>query len=340
MPLVSVIIPVYKVEKYLNQCVDSVIDQKLDDIEIILVDDGSPDGCPQICDEYAEKHSFIKVIHKPNGGLSSARNAGIQAAAGQYIIFMDSDDWWNGEVSVHQMLTEVLQKPEVDMFLFTSLDYIEGDGLYQRTEHTKLQAIRTDSVEHYYEDLLANGNLEVSAATKILKTDFVKANTLYFQEGIVSEDCEWMLRLLRVAQNISILNTPLYICRIGRKDSITNTIGKKNISDMLDIIQSSIEYYSDLSEDKNRMRYEYCYCAYLWFCALGLSVKISKQDYRELTEKFKSTGAVCLYSNSKKTKAAYRAYKLFGLNGARNILGLYIKLKNQTNFNKKKQESV
>lgn len=340
MPLVSVIIPVYKVEKYLNQCVDSVIDQKLDDIEIILVDDGSPDGCPQICDEYAEKHSFIKVIHKPNGGLSSARNAGIQAAAGRYIIFMDSDDWWNGEVSVHQMLTEVLQKPEVDMFLFTSLDYIEGDGLYQRTEHTKLQAIRTDSVEHYYEDLLKNGNLEVHAATKILKTDFVRSNQLYFKEGIVGEDNEWMLRLLRAVKSVALLHYPLYIYREGRVGSITNTIGKKNISDMLDIIQSSIEYYSDLSEDKNRMRYEYCYCAYLWFCALGLSVNISKQDYRELTEKFKSTGAVCLYSNSKKTKAAYRAYKLFGLNGARNILGLYIKLKNKTNFNKKKQESV
>ena len=182
--------------------------------------------------------------------------------------------------------------------------------------------------------------MEVHAATKILKTDFVRSNQLYFKEGIVGEDNEWMLRLLRAVKSVALLHYPLYIYREGRVGSITNTIGKKNISDMLDIIQSSIEYYSDLSEDKNRMRYEYCYCAYLWFCALGLSVNISKQDYRELTEKFKSTGAVCLYSNSKKTKAAYRAYKLFGLNGARNILGLYIKLKNKTNFNKKKQESV
>lgn len=132
MPFVSVIIPVYKVEKYLCQCVDSVINQKLDNIEIILVDDGSPDNCPHICDDYQEMYEYVKVIHKQNGGLSSARNAGIKAATGRYIIFMDSDDWWNPEVSVSKMIAEVTEKPYVDMFLFTSLDYIEGDGLYKQ----------------------------------------------------------------------------------------------------------------------------------------------------------------------------------------------------------------
>ena len=338
MPFLSVIIPVYKVEKYIRQCVDSVIKQNFRDIEIILVDDGSPDICPQICDEYAEKYDFVKAIHKPNGGLSSARNAGIETAEGQYIIFMDSDDWWNPEVSVNNMMAEVKEKPQVDMFLFTSLDYIEDDGLYKRKEHERLESIRTDSAEHYYQDLLQNGNLEVHAATKILKTEFVKSNQLYFKKGIVSEDNEWMIRLLRVLKSVAILDYPLYIYRMGRKDSITNTIGKKNISDMLGIIQSSKEYYFEINSSKNVMELEYCYCAYLWFCALGLSIKIPKDDYRELIPKFRETASVCEYSNSKKTKMAYLAYKIFGLNGAKNILGLYIKLKGKTNINKEKQE--
>lgn len=340
MPELSVIIPIYNVENCLSQCVDSVISQNLDSIEIILVDDGSPDNCPQICDEYKNKYDNIKVIHKSNGGLSSARNAGIRAATGQYIIFMDSDDWWNPNVSVKKMLAEVTENPDVQMFLFTSLDYIDGDGLYKRTEHKRLSNIRTDTVEHYYSDLLANGNLEVHAATKVLKTDFVRVNELYFKEGIVSEDNEWMLRLLRVLKSVKIIDYPLYMYRTGRIGSITNTIKRKNISDLLDIIQASINYYGQLEISKELLRYEYCYCAYLWFCALGLSVKIPKREYQDLIAKFKATALVCEYSNSKKTKLAYFVYKLLGMNGVKNILGLYIKLKGETNLNKKKLESV
>ena len=92
MAEISVVVPVYKVEKYLNRCVDSIIRQSFDDLEIILVDDGSPDQCPAICDQLAELDSRIVVIHKENGGLSSARNAGIKVATGKYIGFVDSDD--------------------------------------------------------------------------------------------------------------------------------------------------------------------------------------------------------------------------------------------------------
>lgn len=92
-PLISVIVPIYKVEKYLNKCVDSIINQTYKNLEIILVDDGSPDTCPQICDEYAKQDGRIKVIHKENGGLSDARNAGMKIANGDYISFIDSDDY-------------------------------------------------------------------------------------------------------------------------------------------------------------------------------------------------------------------------------------------------------
>ncbi|MBR2883464.1 MAG: glycosyltransferase family 2 protein [Clostridia bacterium] len=93
MDLVSIIVPVYNVEKYIHQCIDSIINQTYKNIEIILVDDGSPDNCGKICDEYAEKDSRIKVIHKENGGLSDARNHGIDAATGDWLMFVDSDDW-------------------------------------------------------------------------------------------------------------------------------------------------------------------------------------------------------------------------------------------------------
>lgn len=106
--LISVIIPVYKVEDYLTECVRSVLAQTYQNIEVILVDDGSPDNCPRMCDEFAVKDSRVRVIHKENGGLSSARNAGIEAATGEYLAFLDSDDLWTPVflVRLHTALTE------------------------------------------------------------------------------------------------------------------------------------------------------------------------------------------------------------------------------------------
>lgn len=333
----SVIIPIYKVEKYLRQCVDSVINQKIENLELILVDDGSPDQCPQICDEYAEKYDFIKVIHKPNGGQSSARNVGILAAVGEYIVFIDSDDWWNPEVDVNAMLAKVSECPNVEMFLFSSLDYIEGEGYYRRTEHGRLADIRVDTVEHYYEDLLNNGNLEVAAYTKVFKRSFLVENRLLFNECLVCEDSEWMIRLLRVLSVVCILNEPLYIYRAGRTGSVTNTIGLRNLKGMLGIIESSLNYYADAHNSSERKNFELCYCAYLWFCALGLANGLPKQDYQELRHLLKATASVCAYSNSPKTRASYFVYRVFGLEVSRFSLGLYLKLKHKMNLNKEKQ---
>lgn len=337
MPFLSVIIPVYKVEKYLGQCVDSVINQNLEDIEIILVDDGSPDGCPQICDSYAEKYGFVKVIHKPNGGLSSARNAGIDACKGDYIIFMDSDDWWNPDVCVSEMLQKVKSQPDVEMFLFTSYDFIEGEGLFKRNEHEHFATIDVSSVSRYYQTLLNNGNMEVSANTKVLKAKFIKDNMLYFTSGLLSEDNEWIMRVLRVTKKVGKLEYPLYLCRLGRMDSITNTIRKKNITDLLKIIKSSIDY---CSENKNFILAdkELCFCSYLWFCAMGLCTKLNKEEKKEIRHLFDETSLVCKYSNSRKTKLCNNVYKIFGFRITMFILGKYIKFKGNKKTFKTKVE--
>lgn len=114
MPLLSVIIPVYKVEKYLRECLDSVLVQDIDDIEVVLVDDGSPDSCPRICDEYSAKDHRVKTIHKPNGGLSSARNTGFLQSKGEYVVFVDSDDKWNSNVSLRKLVNILQKNKDVD----------------------------------------------------------------------------------------------------------------------------------------------------------------------------------------------------------------------------------
>ncbi len=338
MPLVSVIIPVYKVEKYLSQCVDSIINQHLDDIEVILVDDGSPDNSPEICDDYAEKYDYIRVIHKENGGLSSARNTGIKSANGKFLMFMDSDDWWNPKVDVCNMFNYVKQHDDTQMFLFTSFDYLEGKGYYQRNEHRNFSDIDVGSVENYYRSLLNNGNMEVSACTKILDKQFVYSNKLFFSDGLLGEDNEWTIRVLRKLKKVDIINQPLYICRADRSDSITHTISKKNIEDLLKIVSNSLEYYSENSDNESIREMELCFASYLWFSALGLSNSLDKKALCEVKSLFWKTRSVCKYSRSKKTKLCNAVYRVLGFNLTVKVLGKYIDLKGKNDMNKTKVE--
>ncbi len=328
MIFLSLIIPIYNVEQYLDNCINSVIYHKPESLgmEVILVDDGSTDKSPFICDRYAANYPFIRVVHKPNGGLSSARNIGTSQARGQYIMYMDSDDWWNPDVDLKKIVSIVKAQEKTEMFLFTSYDYIEGDGYYKRKEHDNFSKLNTSNIKSFYRTLLNNGNLEVSACTKILKKAFLTENRLYFKEGLLSEDNEWMLRLLRSLRKVTIIDEPLYICRLNREGSIANTIRKKNVEDLLLIIHLSQVFYEKNPKHELK-KFELCYASYLWFSALGLSDLLTRTDQWILKRKFRKTSGVCKYNEAPKTRLCFCIYKIVGFKMTSILLGKYIKMK-------------
>ena len=145
--LISIIIPVYKVEKYIYKCIDSVLNQTYKNLEIILVDDGSPDKCPEICEEYAKKDNRIKIIHKKNGGLSDARNAGLKVATGKYIGFVDSDDYI--EKDMYQVLYNNIIKTNSDISIVNLKEVKENEIIENNVkdeqntiEYTKLEGLK------------------------------------------------------------------------------------------------------------------------------------------------------------------------------------------------------
>lgn len=191
MPKVSVIVPIYKVEKYLRQCIDSIINQSLKDIEIILVNDGSPDNCPKICDEYKKIDSRIKVIHKKNGGLSSARNAGMKIATGEYIGFVDSDDYI--EHDMYEKMYYTAKEHDVD---FVMSDYYK----VHETNKTEVSAIIDGGIYNknkikniIYPQLIMKENIDYGPLLAVwhclYKNSFLKDNDIYFDEVVkYSED--------------------------------------------------------------------------------------------------------------------------------------------------------
>lgn len=230
---VSVIIPVYNVEPYLNRCVDSVLNQTMKDMEVILVDDGSPDNCANICDEYAEKHNEVVVIHKDNGGLASARNAGMKIATGKYIFFLDSDDWVDSNTL--KDLVDIAEKYKVDFVRFRPMyagwpdkedgslcDFGTEDGMKEGV-YEKKQIIR-----EIYPRLFATPNLTlgviVAAWRSLYNRDFLVNNSITFYDDVkYSEDTIFSANVVIAAKKFYYVDGPKYYHYYFNPTSITKS---------------------------------------------------------------------------------------------------------------------
>lgn len=209
--LVSVVIPVYNVENYLNRCVQSVMNQTLKNIEIILVDDGSPDNCPTLCDEFALIDNRIKVIHKKNGGLASARNAGMKIAKGEYLFFVDSDDWL--ELDGLEILYNDAKKYNVDFVRYRAIR--TGWPNLEENAPCMVEDVREMNggfynkdkiIKEIYPRLITTSQLTmgpiVGAWGSLYRLDFLKENNLYFDEEIkFSEDMIFSAKVVLNCKN-------------------------------------------------------------------------------------------------------------------------------------------
>lgn len=198
-PLVSVIVPIYKVEEYLEQCVDSIINQSYKNLEIILIDDGSPDNCGKICDKYADMDSRIKVIHKSNGGLSDARNVGINIAKGDYLVFVDSDDWIN-----KYMIEKLL-----DLAINKDLDIVECKfkEVYDRNsvmDESKIGEVKVFNNKEALENHFNGQGLYRCVWNKLYKKYVF--NEIRFPKGKLAEDLHTTYKLFFKANKVGLVD--------------------------------------------------------------------------------------------------------------------------------------
>lgn len=193
---VSVIVPVYKVEKYLDRCVRSILEQTYTNLELILVNDGSPDNCPKMCDEWAKRDHRVKVIHKQNKGVSEARNDGIKNAKGDYLLFVDSDDY------VDENLSEFLDKA-----VKTNCDvcYSKVFGFIDNKYKDKIINVSSSEVKYFIKK-----KYPISCWGRLFKRDFIISNNLYFGNTINAEDLEWSSRIYCLVKKIAVINSSFY----------------------------------------------------------------------------------------------------------------------------------
>lgn len=251
-PLISIIVPVYKVpERYLRQCVESCINQTLRGIEIILVDDGSPDNCGQICDEYAEKDNRIKVIHKENGGLVSARNAGFKTIKGKWHMYLDGDDWIDTN-ACEELAKCIKRYQDVDVIFWKFLQEMNG-----RNTKSKMNWTCTED-EKIYEgkechELARNTMIYSSGLTtayaKLINTQWAYENNIRHDDRLRQgeEGVEFTLRLFYNAKKALYLNQYWNHYRYA-EGSITKQINEKNtqyITDCFKVMEEDIEKFEN-----------------------------------------------------------------------------------------------
>ena len=319
----SIIVPVYNVEKYLPQCIENVLSQTIENFEVILVDDGSPDGCRNICDQYALRDKRIKTIHKENGGLSSARNAGLDMATGKYVIFLDSDDFWD-DCRALEEIGKRLDETQADVLIFPAKRYYEADGshtniLNMNVERSRVMDKELDSAIIY---LLENNIYRAAAWNKVIRRKLIEEHSMRFKEGYLSEDMDWCGDLLLYAKRFDFYDIPFYCYRQQRSGSITSEKNEKLVADKLYMCKKGLKQSKELEPDKGRLLASYY--AYEYSVALGLSFSIRN---RELLEQMKALQELLKYDISNKVKSVNKLKKLGGYELTRMALCFYCKIK-------------
>ncbi len=247
---ISIIVPIYNVDKYLKRCLDSIINQTYKNIEILLIDDGSPDDCGAICDEYAKKDKRIKVIHKKNGGLSDARNYGIEASRGDYIMFIDSDDYISKNMCKILLKNALENNADIVTCNFKEIYLNNIEKVNKQSQRERINVV--SNIEAIYKYFIKN-DLDMNVVwNKIYKRNlFFGENKIRFPVGKLHEDDFTVYKFYYYSNKIVIISDVLYYY-FRRENSITGNFSEKNL---LDKISAVLEQYNFIKDKEINLRY-------------------------------------------------------------------------------------
>lgn len=286
--LVSVIIPVYNVEEYLSQCIDSVLAQTYPYFEIILVDDGSTDKSGNICDEYVVKDNRIAVIHQENKGLSEARNAGAEKSSGKYIYFLDSDDLILPET--FEQLIEKMDSSDADFIFFDAKSFEDGNPEKEiRQNYIRYKEYTTDSGYNLLKELQENGEYHSAVPLLFIRKSFYDNLNLSFAKGILYEDMVFTYEIFCRGNKVSYVNKPFYQRRYRSGSIMTSKKTIRNFRSAREVYKlvRKISKELKLIEDKTAAKYisRCAFNAMNYYKALdGADKKICKEEYKDIKE--------------------------------------------------------
>lgn len=318
----SIIVPVYNVENYLRDSIDSILEQTYKEYEIILIDDGSTDSSGVICDEYSEKDRRVRVFHQENQGLSVARNQGIDYAKGQYLLFLDSDDYWYNKQAL-EIIAVRLKKSCVDVLSFNYIKFTDNNfesPYFKQKDNMPLELLKMDTLEYQIEN-----DLWIACAwNKVIKRKLFEDKNLYFKNGVTSEDIDWCLRLALTAESFDFIKAVI-VCYRQRATSISKDITVRKIDMLIDNIENCLNI---LEKDKEKSKVLKPYVSYQYGTALYYVSTINeKEEYNRLLSRLKKNKHILRWSKNYKIRWIGFVYSIGGMKFVMALLRLRERIK-------------
>lgn len=266
--IISIIVPVYNVELYLKRCMEYLLNQTWENVEILLIDDGSKDKSGELCDYYSSLDSRVKTIHKENGGLSDARNVGIQNATGEYVVFVDSDDYIEKDLC-DSLAKTINSNTGIDVISYRAIKEEEVKVSYMNVVDTERVCCGID----YVKSILDKGNLNIEAWLYCYKLSFLLDNDLFFRKGLLHEDFEFTPRALLLAKNVVHINNIGYHYIIRENSISTAKDMSRNAMHMYSTCLEHEKRFGNLRRDARSLVMDQCVITYLSAFSVGKMIK-------------------------------------------------------------------
>lgn len=299
----SIIIPVYNTQKYLDACVESVLQQDFVNFEILLIDDGSTDQSGAMCDLWAQKDARIRVIHQENKGLSGARNSGIDAAMGEYLMFLDSDDWWASS-SVLTHIHDRIRRTGAQVLSFDYQKWYEGQFEKPYFSAIDAPAELDDSLAY----LLQQQLWVTGACNKAVRRELFADGALRFRPGISSEDIDWTLRLALSAQRFDYLQEVVFVYR-QRKTSLSHKTTVRRVNDMIGNVRECLRLLEEAPSKRDLLM---PFIAYQYATVLYNLAALDRKERHEPMKQAKEMQYLLDCSENGKVRMLCTAAKLGG----------------------------
>ena len=307
----SIILPIYNVEAYLEECVNSILMQSYRDYEIILVNDGSIDGSPKLCDELVAKHDCIKVVHKKNGGLSDARNYGTAEATGEYVVYIDSDDF----ITSPDFLSKIAEKSKsgADLILYKYVKYFHESKRMDTCRYSYASAICESSYAGKIRKLVEADAFYGMAWIKAVKRSLIADNNIGFEVGLLGEDMEWNYHIIFHAKSMELIDESFLAYR-QREGSITSTHKLKNITDFIYILEKWSKRVTEEVKEEELKFALYGSLAKYYSNLLVAYSRLKDPNKKSCKNRIKALVWLFKYSMSKRPKSEAKIYNPLGFN--------------------------
>lgn len=324
---ISFIVPVYGVEQYLRQCVESITKQDYRNIEVILVDDESPDGCPALCEELKLEDDRVKVVHQPHGGLSNARNTGLEYVTGDYLMYVDSDDYLLCEQGVFDRIVKTIIINGYPDFVGLNFVCVSSRGVNKRHHEYEDEVCRISQRDYVIRHFVLNGYFPSTAWAKLIKVDFARDSGLAFLDNHIGEEVPWFLDLLDRSKNCMFCNEYIYAYRTDRQDSIMHTLGCYYYDSLLSILSRELEKLELRSFNNSAHEYIFSCLACQLCCGIMRLYKLPKRCQSRYWERMKDFIYLIDYDSHPKIRLVNRFRKIFGLEITKSLLQFYDRIR-------------